>query len=237
MAKSQRPASKRSGLENRLHLYFAILLGLGAMAIFVTFLAGWITNLSEFTTLVVSGLVVAMYVATGALAYRFITSRGQISAIETKPPSSEQEVVTLKRALADELTEVANRMRPLPPPADLPNALTFDYATIDLPVYSSLVNSGKIFLLEDKLVRALNELNQNIQDMNRANEDLRRGLSSLTPIEARLHLGEFNRIMLNPDAPTEDPLVGSLKVSLLKKRIITSKILAIQTDWLGAKVP
>lgn len=93
-----------------------------------------------------------------------------------------------------------------------------------------MLSSGKIFTLGEKLVRSLNDLNQDIQDRNHAHEALRSGFASLSILETHSHLGEFNRIVLNPDAPTEDPLAGFMKVSLLKGRAITSKIPAIQIE-------
>jgi hypothetical protein len=203
--------------------YLAILEVVGVWALIVLGIFALPTTIPSPTNFYLTAIATVILAIFGIVLWR-----SKEEALT--PPPTNPEVATLKKALADELTVIANRMRSPPPPADLPNALTHDYGRIDIPVYSSVLNSGKIFLLDDILVRALNDLNQNIQTLNSANEDLRTGFRSLTTMDARSHLGELNRIMLNPDLPTEDPLVSFLKVAILQTRIIKSKVPAILVE-------
>jgi len=74
-------------LAKKLPLVLAILLVIGALAAsLLSYYEGWITNVSDFVSLIISGLVVVMLGAAGALFYDYIKS---LRKEETAPIQTE----------------------------------------------------------------------------------------------------------------------------------------------------
>ena len=73
----------------------------------------------------------------------------------------------LKNALKDELVYVQKEVRDEPKsPSEIFGELAFSPVFLDLPTFTSIVNSGQLLLLDAGLVRSLRELNKEIHEHN-----------------------------------------------------------------------
>ena len=73
----------------------------------------------------------------------------------------------LKGALKDELVYVQKEVRDEPKsPSEIFGELAFSPIFLDLPTFTSIVNSGQLLLLDAGLVRSLRELNKEIHEHN-----------------------------------------------------------------------
>jgi len=72
----------------------------------------------------------------------------------------------LKGALKDELVYVQKEVRDEPKSPSEIFGLAFSPVFLDLPTFTSIVNSGQLLILEAELVRSLRELNKEIHEHN-----------------------------------------------------------------------
>jgi hypothetical protein len=73
----------------------------------------------------------------------------------------------LKDALKDELVYVQKEVRDEPKsPSEVFGDLAFSPVFLDLPTFTSIVNSGQLLLLDVGIVRSLRELNKEIHEHN-----------------------------------------------------------------------
>jgi len=107
-------------------------------------------------------------------------------------------------------------------------SLNFDTIFLDLPTFTSIVNSGQLLLLDSKIVRSLRELNGEVHEHNIAQGVFAGvvGSAGRLSINAQLNTQEteeLKRILQNPEMKVTSQLGGLLKLIVKKRKTIAQK--------------
>ena len=112
---------------------------------------------------VISFLADVIGVLIGALVGYLLGLRQQRKIDSERREETKRE---LKEALKDELVYVQKEVRDAPKSPSEIFGLVFNPVFLDLPTFTSIVNSGQLLLLDAWLVRSLRELNKDIHEHN-----------------------------------------------------------------------
>ena len=122
----------------------------------------------------------------------------------------------LKDALKDELAYVQKEVRDEPKsPSEIFGELAFSPVFLDLPTFTSIVNSGQLLLLDAGLIRSLRELNKEIHEHNIAQTTFMAVGTSL--------LEGFKRTHEGADEKPSGRMVSVLKVILSRRETIVQQ--------------
>ena len=107
-------------------------------------------------------------------------------------------------------------------------SLNFDTIFLDLPTFTSIVNSGQLLLLESNIVHSLRELNGEVHEHNIAQAVFAGvvGSAGRLSINAQLNTQEteeLRMILQNPEMETTSRLGGLLKLIVKKRKTIAQK--------------
>jgi hypothetical protein len=144
----------------------------------------------------------------------------------------------LMQALKEELLYLVGEVtRKSSGPSGFFGSLNFDMIFLDLPTFTSIVNSGQLLLLELNIVRSLRELNREVHDHNIAQgvfagvvasaegiARIPRNLISPSSSEvAGSNTQELKMILQNPEMEATSRLGGLLKLIVKKRKNIAQK--------------
>ncbi len=129
-------------------------------------------------------------------------------------------IEALKEDLNDLVKEV---MRKLTSTSGLFGSLDFNFVSLDLPTFTSIVNSGQLFLLDLDIVRRLRELNSEIHEHNILQSIFAGVAGPLSSKESLPNPEELKAVLENPNAVVEGQLVPLLKVVISKRNSIAQK--------------
>ena len=136
----------------------------------------------------------------------------------------------LMRALKAELLYLVGEVtRKSSGPSDfLFGSLNFDTIFLDLPTFTSIVNSGQLLLLESNIVHSLRELNGEVHEHNIAQGVFAGvvGSAGRLSINAQLNTQEteeLKMILQNPEMKATTQLGGLLKLIVKKRKNIAQK--------------
>jgi hypothetical protein len=122
----------------------------------------------------------------------------------------------LKDALKDELAYVQKEVRDEPKsPSEIFGELAFSPVFLDLPTFTSIVNSGQLLLLDAGLIRSLRELNKEIHEHNIAQTTFMAVGTSL--------LEGFKRTHEGTDEKPSGRIASVLKVVLSRRETIVQQ--------------
>jgi len=108
-------------------------------------------------------------------------------------------------------------------------SLNFDTIFLDLPTFTSIVNSGQLLLLESNIVHSLRELNSEVHEHNIAQAVFAgvvgsAGRLSINTQELNTQeTQELKTILQNPETETTSRLGGLLKLVVKKRKNIAQK--------------
>jgi hypothetical protein len=125
--------------------------------------------------------------------------------------------------LVDEVTRKSSG------PSDfLFGSLNFDIIFLDLPTFTSIVNSGQLLLLELNIVHSFRELNGEVHEHNIAQSVFAGvvGSAGILSINAQLNTQEteeLKMILQNPEMEATSRLGGLLKLIVKKRKNIAQK--------------
>jgi len=107
-------------------------------------------------------------------------------------------------------------------------SLNFDTIFLDLPTFTSIVNSGQLLLLDSNIVHSLRELNGEVHEHNIAQGVFAGvvGSAGRLSINAQLNTQEteeLKMILQNPEMETTGRLGGLLKLIVKKRKNIAQK--------------
>ena len=103
-------------------------------------------------------------------------------------------------------------------------SLNFDTIFLDLPTYTSIVNSGQLLLLELNIVHSLRELNREVHDHNIAQTVFAGVVASADSSEvAGSNTQELKMILQNPQMEATSRLGGLLKLIVKRRKNIAQK--------------
>lgn len=101
--------------------------------------------------------------------------------------------------------------------------LPFNVLFLDLPTYTSIVNSGQLLLLDSMLVHSFRELNSEVHEHNIAQYVFAGiGFSTASDDMAR-QSEELKRIIASPSSSSDSRFEGLLKVVINKRTKIVKK--------------
>jgi hypothetical protein len=121
----------------------------------------------------------------------------------------------LKGALKDELVYVQKEVRDEPKSPSEIFGLAFSPVFLDLPTFTSIVNSGQLLLLDAGLVRSLRELNKEIHEHNIAQTTFMAVGTSL--------LEGFKKTHEGADEKPSGRIASVLKVVLTRRETIVQQ--------------
>lgn len=130
----------------------------------------------------------------------------------------------LREALKDELAYVSKEVRTRSDSIS-GRVVELDFSTvyIDLPTYTSIINSGQLLLLDSELIRSLRELNTQVHAHNTAQTVFVGVSESMSPAAFAAHAEECRKVLADPKLETSDRLAGLLKVIVSKREIIAQE--------------
>jgi len=108
-------------------------------------------------------------------------------------------------------------------------SLNFDTIFLDLPTFTSIVNSGQLLLLDSKIVRSLRELNGEVHEHNIAQGVFAGVVGSAGRLSINAQeldaqeTEELKMILQNPEMKTTSSLGGLLKLIVKKRKNIAQK--------------
>lgn len=134
----------------------------------------------------------------------------------------ERKRIELKDALRTELVYIEKEVTNEPETwSELFNPVRFNIVFLDMPTFTSIVNSGQLLLLDSELVKSLSELNSEVHEHKVAQTIFASVGGSQSPAELGSHLKEFEKIIDDPSQQTNDRLAVLLKVVVAKRKIIS----------------
>ena len=108
-------------------------------------------------------------------------------------------------------------------------SLNFDTIFLDLPTFTSIVNSGQLLLLDSKIVRSLRELNGEVHEHNIAQGVFAGVVGSAGRLSINAQeldaqeTEELKMILQNPEMEATSRLGGLLKLIVKKRKNIAQK--------------
>ena len=128
----------------------------------------------------------------------------------------------LKAALRAEIGDIQKELDKEPLVySELFKSIRFDLVFLDMPTFTSVVNSGQLLLLDPELIRSLRELNNEVHEHNTAQSIFAGVSGTQSPEEMSPHMKEFERVLDDPSQQTNDRLAGLLKVVVEKRKTIS----------------
>ena len=135
----------------------------------------------------------------------------------------------LMQALKAELLYLVGEVTKSSGPSEfLFGSLNFDTIFLDLPTFTSIVNSGQLLLLELNIVHSLRELNGEVHEHNIAQAVFAGVVGSAGRLSINTQLntqetGELKMILQNPEMETTSRLGSLLKLIVKKRKTIAQK--------------
>jgi len=131
----------------------------------------------------------------------------------------------LKAALRAEAFYIEKELAKEPEPSsELFKRIRFDVVFLDMPTFTSVVNSGQLLLLDSELIRSLRQLNSEIHEHNVA-QSIFAGVSGTQSLEElNSHMKEFEKVLDDPSQQTDDRLAAVLKAVLAKRKTISDQV-------------
>jgi hypothetical protein len=127
----------------------------------------------------------------------------------------------LKDALKNELVYMLKELGDQPgESSEVFSELAFNPVFLDLPTFTSIVNSGQLLLLDAELVRSLRELNTEVHEHNIAQAAFLAVNGAMDAAEFASHLAEFKRILAGKDEKPNGRLGSLLNVVLGRRETI-----------------
>jgi hypothetical protein len=167
---------------------------------------------------IISFLADVVGVLLGALLGYLLGLRQQRKIDDERSAKMKRE---LKDALKDELAYVLKEVGNQPKSSsEIFGDLAFSPVFLDLPTFTSIVNSGQLLLLDAELVRSLRELNKDIHEHNIAQTTFLAVGAATNSAEFASHSEEFKRILAGADEKSSGRLGNVLKVILSRREII-----------------
>jgi len=142
----------------------------------------------------------------------------------------------LMQALRAELLYLVGEVTKSSGPSEfLFGSLNFDTIFLDLPTFTSIVNSGQLLLLELNIVHSLRELNGEVHEHNIAQAVFAGvvGSAGRLSINAQLNTQEteeLKMILQNPEIEATSRLGGLLKLIVKKRKNIAQKAQELVDD-------
>jgi len=128
----------------------------------------------------------------------------------------------LKTALRAEIGDIEKELaKEAEPSTELFKSIRFDLAFLDMPTFTSIVNSGQLLLLDSELIRLLREFNGSIHEHNTAQSIFAGVIGTQSPEEMSSHMKEIEKVTDDPSQQTNDRLAGVLKVVLAQRKTIS----------------
>ena len=130
----------------------------------------------------------------------------------------------LKVALKDELEYLAKEVtRQSEATLEFFRSFGFDTVFLDMPTFTSIVNSGQLLLLDSEVVHSLRELNTQIHEHNISQTVLEAfiGVSNSSRLVAPTE--EFKKIVLDPVEHSSSRITELLKLVMDKRKIIAQE--------------
>jgi hypothetical protein len=139
----------------------------------------------------------------------------------------------LRAALRAEIGDIQQELAKEPLVySELFKSIRFDFVFLDMPTFTSIVNSGQLLLLGPELIKSLRELNNEIHEHNTAQTIFAGVSGTQSPEELNSHMKEFERTLKDPSQQTNDRLAEVLKVVVAKRKTI-SQLARLLIDELG----
>jgi len=127
----------------------------------------------------------------------------------------------LKDAIKNELVYLLKELGDQPgKPSEVFSEFAFAPVFLDLPTFTSIVNSGQLLLLDAELVRSLRELNTDVHEHNIAQAVFLGVSGVMDTAEFASHSAEFKRILASRDENPNGRLGSVLKVVLNRRETI-----------------
>lgn len=128
----------------------------------------------------------------------------------------------LKVALRAEIGDIEKELAKEPEPSsELFKSIRFDVVFLDMPTFTSIVNSGQLLLLDSQLVRLLREFNGAIHEHNIAQSIFAGVSGTQSPEEMSSHMKEIEKVIDDPSQQTNDRLAAVLKAVLARRETIS----------------
>lgn len=133
--------------------------------------------------------------------------------------------IELKAALRAEIGDMVKELAKEPEvSSELFGHIKFDVVlTLDMPTFTSIVNSGQLLLLDSKLVRLLRQLNSEVHEHNTVQSIFAGVVGTQSPEEMNSHVKEIEKVLEDPSQQTNDRLAGVLKVVAAKRKAIAQQ--------------
>jgi ElaB/YqjD/DUF883 family membrane-anchored ribosome-binding protein len=138
---------------------------------------------------------------------------------------NQKERKELMQALKAELLYLVGEVtRKSSSPSAFFGSLNFDTIFLDLPTFTSIVNSGQLLLLDSNIVHSLRELNGEVHEHNIAQSVFAGVVASADSSEAAgSNTQELKMILQNPQMEATSRLGGLLKLIVKKRKNIAQK--------------
>ena len=107
--------------------------------------------------------------------------------------------------------------------SELFKSIRFDLVFLDMPTFTSIVNSGQLLLLDPELIKSLRELNNEVHEHNTAQSIFAGVTGTQTLEQLNSHMKEFQEVLDDPSQQTDDRLAAVLKTVLAKRKIISQR--------------
>ena len=107
--------------------------------------------------------------------------------------------------------------------SELFSPLLFNTVYLDMPTFTSIVNSGQLLLLESELVQLLRKLSSEVHEHNIAQSIFAGVSATQNPTELSSHMQEFAKVLEDPTQQTDDRLAVLLKVVVAKRKRISQQ--------------
>jgi hypothetical protein len=98
--------------------------------------------------------------------------------------------------------------------------VSFNFVFLDLPTFTSIVNSGQLLLLDPVTIRLLRELNTEMHEHNIAQAIFVGVEGSQNPTEMSSNSDELKSLLENPRSESKSRLGGLLKVIMKERKTI-----------------
>ena len=102
---------------------------------------------------------------------------------------------------------------------------------LDLPAYTSIVNSGQLLLFDSNLTHSLTELNTQVHAHNTVQTVFVSVSESLSPEEFKSHAEECRKVLTEPKFKTSDRLAGTLGVIVSKREVVAREAKALVDEF------
>ena len=130
----------------------------------------------------------------------------------------------LKEALKSELIYLEKEVsRQHDQPSQFFKPLNFNILFLDMPIFTSIVNSGQLLLLDSQLVRLLRELNREVHDHDLAQYVFAGVSGAQSTAQIASYSEEMKRMSIEPGYETSNRVAALLKIVITKRDIISKK--------------